>query len=572
MTNSWFDSRPWLTTLGDVVQEPLVLPDSTPLADLAATVAAHGDAEGITYYGFSLTWAEFDRWSTAFAAFLTPQGIQRGDRIGIYDQNTPAFVIATYGIWKAGGTVVPLNPMYRGELEHIFADSAVKGLVVSQAAYLDRVKDFTAGIPLVVLNDDRNFQTEGPDAIFAMFDTMPRFDELPAVEGRFEFAAAVADNLDTDFTPHSPEPSDLGLIAYTSGTSGRSKGAAATQANISSNSRYCLRNADFVPGDGFVSLAPLFHITGFICQFLAGVAGGARLILNYRFDPGSLIELCDQEKPTYMAGPATIYTAMLAHPNFSAEKFASFKSLMSGGAPLPEGLVNKFEDRANIYVGQGYGLSETCAQVATVPRGFKAPVDPDSGNLACGLPQADVMIRILDDDGQPVGPGEVGEVAISGPQVVSSYLNNPQATAEQIPNGELHTGDVGFMREDGWLFIVDRKKDMINASGFKVWPREVEDVLYTHPAVQEAAVVGIPDDYRGEDVAAFVTLQPGAEATAQEIMTFCREKLASYKAPHQVTFIDQLPKTSSGKILRRTIRADAVEAAQAARAAATATE
>src|SRR5699024_10480409 len=233
-------------------------------------------------------------------------------------------------------------------------------------------------------------------------------------------------------------------------------------------------------------------------------------------------------------------------------KFASFKSLMSGGAPLPEGLVRKFEQRAGIYVGQGYGLSETCAQVATVPHGFQAPVDPDSGNLACGLPQPDVLIRILDDDGEPVGPGEVGEVAVSGPQVVREYLNNAQATAEQIPNGELHTGDVGFMREDGWLIIVDRKKDMINASGFKVWPREVEDVLYTHPAVPEAAVVGI------------VTLQPDAEADAEEIMSFCRARLASYKAPHRVTFIDQLPKTSSGKILRRTIRAEAVEAAEAA--------
>src|SRR5699024_8293173 len=159
----------------------------------------------------------------------------------------------------------------------------------------------------------------------------------------------------------------------------------------------------------------------------------------------------------------------------------------------------------------------------------------------------------------------VGEVAVSGPQVVREYLNNAQATAEQIPNGELRTGDVGFMREDGWLFIVDRKKDMINASGFKVWPREVEDVLYTHPAVPEAAVVGIPDEYRGEDVAATVTLHPDAEADAEEIMSFCRARLASYKAPHRVTFIDQRPKTSSGKILRRTIRAEAVEAAQAAR-------
>ena len=175
------------------------------------------------------------------------------------------------------------------------------------------------------------------------------------------------------------------------------------------------------------------------------------------------------------------------------------------------------------------------------------------------------MIRILDDFGKPLGPNEIGEVAVSGPEVVAEYINNEKATAEQLPDGELRTGDVGYMNEDGWLFIVDRKKDMINASGFKVWPREVEDVLYTHPAIQEAAVVGIPDEYRGENVAAFVTLQSGPEAdavTEAEIVEFCREKLASYKAPRQVTIIDELPKTSSGKILRRTIRADAVAAAR----------
>ncbi|QUL80974.1 AMP-binding protein [Brevibacterium sp. SMBL_HHYL_HB1] len=562
MTNSWFETRPWIATLGEVAQKPYVLEDSTPLADLAATVEARGDAEAISYYGFTLTWKEFDRWSTAFAAFLAEQGVRPGDRIGIYEQNTPAFAISTYAIWKAGGAVVPLNPMYRGELEHIFTDAQVTGLIVSKAAYLDRVENYATGLPLVVLSDDRSFQTDGPEAIFSMFEALPEVPGLP------DFETAARDHLDTDFTPHSPAVDDLALIAYTSGTSGRSKGAAATHANVSSNSRYCLRNSVLGPGDGYVSLAPLFHITGFICQFLAAVAGGARLILNYRFEPGSLIALCDEQKPAYMAGPATVYTAMMAHPDFDAEKFASFKSLMSGGAPLPEGLVRKFEQRAGIYVGQGYGLSETCAQVATVPHGFQAPVDPDSGNLACGLPQPDVLIRILDDDGEPVGPGEVGEVAVSGPQVVREYLNNAQATAEQIPNGELRTGDVGFMREDGWLFIVDRKKDMINASGFKVWPREVEDVLYTHPAVQEVAVVGIPDEYRGEDVAAFVTLHPDAEADAEEIMSFCRARLASYKAPHRVTFIDQLPKTSSGKILRRTIRAEAVEAAEAAREAA----
>ncbi|MGO2036681.1 MAG: class I adenylate-forming enzyme family protein [Brevibacterium sp.] len=577
--STWADTRPWLKTWGELAQEPHVLETSTPLEDLAATVAAYGDEEAISYYGYTLTWSEFDRRSTAFAAYLDTRGIGAGDRVGIYDQNTPAFMIATYGIWKVGGVVVPLNPMYRGELEHIFSDAEVKGLMVSKAAFLSRVAPYAAPVPVVVLSDDRSCQLDGPDEIFSMFAELPGVpgvnpgaDQVPNLP---DFEAVVADNLDTDFTPVAPAPEDEAIVVYTSGTSGKSKGASGTHASVSSNSRYCVRTATFEPGDGFLTLAPIFHITGFICQFVAGVAGGARLIPNYRFEPGSLLELFLRERPTYMAGPATVYTALLSHPAASAEHFSSFKRIMSGGAPLPEGLVKKFMDRTGVYIGQGYGLTETCAQVATVPPGLRAPVDPDSGNLSCGLPQPDTMIRILDDFGEAMGPNEIGEVAISGPEVVSAYINNEKATAEQLPDGELRTGDVGYMNEDGWLFIVDRKKDMINASGFKVWPREIEDVLYTHPAIQEAAVVGIPDEYRGESVAAFVTLQSGPEADSvseADIVEFCREKLASYKAPRQVTFIEELPKTSSGKILRRTIRADAVAAAQEARAAASASE
>lgn len=577
--SSWFDTRPWLSTWGDLATEPYILEKSTTLQDLAATVSAHGQAEAISYYGFTLNWSDFDRYATAFAAFLSAQGITPGDRVGVYDQNTPAFMIAVYGIWKAGGVTVPLNPMYRGELEHIFSDAEVKGLVVSKAAFLDRVAPFVDDVPVVVLSDDRGFQVDGPDSIFSMFTDLPGApgknpetgDELDLPD----FQAVVESHLDADFTPAVPAPETEAIVVYTSGTSGKSKGASASHASVSSNSRYCLRNPTFETGDGFLTLAPIFHITGFVCQFIAGVAGGARLIPNYRFEPSAFLDLILKEKPTYMAGPATVYTAMLAHPAVTADHFASFKRMMSGGAPLPEGLVNKFEEKTGLYIGQGYGLTETCAQVAIVPTGLRAPVDTDSGNLACGLPQPDTMIRILDDSGEPLGPNDIGEIAIAGPEVVSSYINNEKATAEQIPGGELRTGDVGYMDAAGWLYVVDRKKDMINASGFKVWPREVEDVLYTHPAVQEAAVVGIPDEYRGENVAAFVTLASapeGESATVDDIISFCRQRLASYKAPHQVTIIDELPKTSSGKILRRTIRAEAVEAANAAKSAATTTE
>ena len=560
--SDWFETRPWATTWGEHAPQPHTLTASTTLHDLAQTLRVHPEREAISYYGFSLTWSQFDRWTTAFASFLSEQGIVPGDRVGIYDQNTPEFVIATYGIWKVGGSVVPLNPMYRGELEHIFTTAEVKGLVVSKAAYLDRVKAYAASLPLVVLSDDLSFQVDGPEVLFS------RFANLASTPDNFDFRTVVESHLDTNFIPHVPSPEETALVVFTSGTSGKSKGASASHANVSNNARQTVRTPSFVPGDGFATLAPLFHITGFISQFVAAVSGGARLILNYRFDAGAMLDLCLRERPTYMVGPATVYTAMMAHPNFTRDHFSSFKRIKSGGAPLPEGLVNKFEEKTGLYLAQGYGLTETCAQAATVPAGVRAPVDPSSGNLACGLPQLDTMIRIIDPSGAALGPNAVGEIVISGPQVVSEYLNDRQATAEQIPGGELRTGDVGFMDEDGWLFVVDRMKDMINASGFKVWPREVEDALYTHPAIQEAAVVGLPDDYRGEDVAAFVTLQPGAEATSAEIIAHCREHLAAFKAPHQVTFIDELPKTGSGKILRRTIREDAIDAAQAARNAA----
>ncbi|WP_029089841.1 class I adenylate-forming enzyme family protein [Brevibacterium album] len=552
---SWFDDRPWLKTLGRT--EPDGLSESTTLADFAATVREHGDVRAYAYYGHDVTYAELDRRTDAFAAYLVESGIRPGDAVGIYLQNSPHFLIATYGVWKAGAVVVPLNPMYRDELAHVFADADVKGLVVSKALYLMRVKEYAESVPTVVLVDDLDWAENGPEAVFGAFRDLP---EVPLPD----FRTVMEERLDADFAPVEVTPGDAALIGYTSGTSGRSKGAKLTHATLSSNSRMATRNASLGPGAGVVSLAPLFHITGFNCQLVAGVAGAATLVLNHRFDPGSFLELLRREKPAFMAGPATVYTAMMAHPQFGADAFDSFTSIMSGGAPLPEGLVKRFEEKTGHYIGQGYGLTETCAQCVTVPRGLRAPVDPESGNLSTGLPQADAMVRILDDAGNPLGPREVGEVCVSGPMIAAEYINNPEATASSLPGGELHTGDVGFMDEDGWVFIVDRKKDMINASGFKVWPREVEDVLYTHPAVQEGAVVGVPDEYRGETVVAYVTLQPGAEATGEEIIAHCRAHLASYKAPSEVRIVGELPKTSSGKILRRTVRAEATSAREKA--------
>ena len=251
--------------------------------------------------------------------------------------------------------------------------------------------------------------------------------------------------------------------------------------------------------------------------------------------------------------------ALAAHPDATPDHFSSFRHISSGGAPLPPALVERFRVGFGPYIRNGYGLTECTAPCASVPPAREAPVDPASGTLAVGVPGPDTVVRVVDEQGAEVPFGEQGEILVRGPQVVPGYWRLPEATAETFPDGELRTGDIGFMDAEGWLYVVDRKKDMINASGFKVWPREVEDVLYTHPAVREAAVVGVPDKYRGETVKAYISLRPGAEGDPDALAAYCKERLAAYKYPRQVEILPDLPKTASGKILRRELRSPAHE-------------
>jgi long-chain acyl-CoA synthetase len=241
-------------------------------------------------------------------------------------------------------------------------------------------------------------------------------------------------------------------------------------------------------------------------------------------------------------------------PGVGREDFASLRTIYSGGAPIAPAVTDSFEEKTGRYIHNIYGLTETNSPSHAVPLGRRAPVDPNSGALSVGVPVYNTVVRILGEDGAELPPGEVGEIVTSGPQVVPGYWGKPEATAESLPGGELRTGDVGFMDEQGWFYLVDRKKDMINAAGYKVWPREVEDVLYGHPAVREAAVVGVPDEYRGESVKAFVSLKPGSSVTPEEVIAFARERMAAYKYPRTVEIVEELPKTTTGKILRRELR------------------
>jgi long-chain acyl-CoA synthetase len=280
----------------------------------------------------------------------------------------------------------------------------------------------------------------------------------------------------------------------------------------------------------------------------------ARLVLAYRFDAQVLLELIRQKRPTFTVGAITVFIALANAAEVAREDLASLRVIASGGAPIAPAVVESFEKQFGHYIHNVYGMTETTAPTHGVPPGVVAPVDPRSGALSVGVPAPGIEMAIVDEVGAPVAPGEIGELVVSGSRIVPGYWNKPKETEAAFADGWLTTGDVGFLDEDGWFYIVDRKKDVIIASGYKVWPRDVEDVIYGHPAVREVAVVGVPDAYRGESVKAFVSLKAGAVVAPDELVRFAKERLAAYKYPREVEILDEIPKTVTGKLLRRALR------------------
>ncbi|MFF9606682.1 class I adenylate-forming enzyme family protein [Streptomyces sp. NPDC014684] len=548
MSGSRYAARPWLALLDEAQRAPVDPADSLVHA-LRRAVAEAPDRTFLTYFDARLGYRETDELTDSVAAHLAGRGLRRGDRVAVLLQNSPHFVLAVLGAWKAGATVVPVNPMYKSaEVAHVLRDAEVTALVCSDRAWESYLRDTAADSPVrVVLTAcELDLQTRD-DARVLGFERLPKApdaDDLLAVARQGGRAPAGRD----------PLPGDIALISYTSGTSGTPKGATNTHGNIMHNAERQRTGLALPEAPVYYALAPLFHITGMVCQFGACLNSTGTLVLTYRFEPGVVLEAFAEHRPHYTVGPSTAFMALAAHPDVTAEHFSSFVNISSGGAPVPPALVERFRDRFGPYIRTGYGLTECTAPCASVPPGLEAPVDPVSGTLSVGLPGADTVVRILDDRGAELPFGEQGEIVVRGPQVVPGYWRRPDATAETFPDGELRTGDIGFMDERGWLYVVDRKKDMINASGFKVWPREVEDVLYTHPAVREAAVVGVPDGYRGETVKAYISLRPGSDTDPGELAVYCKERLAAYKYPRQVEILPDLPKTASGKILRRELR------------------
>ncbi|WP_420834049.1 AMP-binding protein [Streptomyces antarcticus] len=588
--DSPYAARPWLGLLSPAQRAPVQPPPTVLHAFRAAAARAPGRT-ALAYFDGRTGYADADALSDSVAGHLAERGVRRGDRVAVMLQNTPHFVFAVLAAWKAGAVVVPLNPMYKsGEVGHVLRDSGAVALVCEVRAwdaYLgEAVRD--SAVRTVLTASDLDFQTRNdprvlrtdpaPDPGAAAPANCPAdgladrpadgladrpADGLPARPADGVSVPPARDVADLTAVARHGHPApddprltaaDTALISYTSGTSGTPKGALNPHGALTYNAVRQVTGHPLPEGATYFALAPLFHITGMVCQLAACFANAGTLALAHRFDAGAVLDAFLEHRPAYAVGPATAFMALAAHPAATADHFASFRVLSSGGAPLPPALVERLRAAFGFYLRNGYGLTECTAPCASVPVHLEAPVDPVSGTLSVGLPGADTVVRILDERGAEVPLGEPGEIAVRGPQVVPGYWGLPEDTARAFPDGELRTGDVGFMDPSGWLYVVDRKKDMINASGFKVWPREVEDVLYTHPAVREAAVVGVPDPYRGESVKAYVSLRPGAPATPEELSAYCAARLAAYKYPRRVEILPVLPKTTSGKILRRELR------------------
>ena len=550
------DRKPWLSSY-EPGKPHAITPEFTDALSLFRAAAARAPSlPAVLYFDGSLSYAELDAQSNALACAWQDRGITRGERVAIYLQNIPQFVIALVAAWKLGAIAVPVNPMNRArELRVILADSGARLLVCSETLYVDIVRPLLAEeanaengvLPLVMTTSELEYQRRHDPRLFANTSRQ----ETPGAES---LSAVIAANAGRHPPPVTLGPNDIAMLVYTSGTTGVPKGAMNTHGNVAFNAQVYRDWITLGEGEPILGVAPLFHITGLIGHIGAAFMCAAPLVLACRVEPGVMLDTLREHRPAFTIGAITVFIALMNHPNATRDCFASLTKIYSGGAPIPPSVVEAFRERFGHYIHNGYGLTETNSPTHVVPRGVEAPVDPASGTLAVGVPAYNVESYIGDDDGKPMAVGEVGEIISRGPMIVPGYWNKPQESAKAIVDGYFRTGDVGFMDERGWFYLVDRKKDMINASGYKVWPREVEDVLYTHPAVREAAVVGVPDAYRGETVKAVVSLKPGTNVTPEELAEYCKARMAAYKYPRVVMIMDELPKTVTGKILRRELR------------------
>ena len=484
---------------------------------LTASAERDPDHVAIKLDDIELTYAALDGASAHIAGLLAEHGFQRGDRVGIMLPNVPYFPVVYYGVLRAGGIVVPMNVLLKKrEVAYYLSDSGAKLLF----AWHGFAEDAQAGA-----------EQAGAECVVVEPGT---FEEQV---GAASPETAVADTADDD----------TGVLLYTSGTTGQPKGAELTHANLTLNARGSAELFDLGSEGITLGALPLFHSFGQTCGMNATISDGGTLTLLPRFEPAKALEIIQRDQVNVFQGVPTMYGAMLHHSDRERYDVSSVQLCSSGGSAMPVELLRSFEEAFGCKILEGYGLSESSPVASFNHR------DRERKPGSIGTPIRNVEMKIVDDDRAEVDQGEVGEIVIRGYNVMKGYWQRPEETAETIVDGWLHTGDMGRVDEDGYFYVVDRKKELIIRGGYNVYPREIEEVLYEHPAVREAAVLGVPHDEYGEEVGAAVVLKDDAEATPDELRDYVKEQVAAYKYPRVVWLVDDLPKGPTGKILKREI-------------------
>lgn len=543
------EGRPWLADYPPGMPAALPVPTQSIVDAFRATLERAPRAPAIYWFDETISRDQLDRASDAVAASLAARGIGHGDRVALYLQNDPQFVVAQLGAWKAGAAMVSVNPMLKAEeLAYVLNDSGAVALVALDELYEDVARTVLEAtkVRLVI--------TTNPDEALAVATEADGRAHPPPSGDTVRLLSLIRAWDGSVPAPATLRSDDVACIGYTSGTSGRPKGVTNSHANILYNAEVYRRWLRLDPDDVWVCGAPLFHITGLVAYIGASHLVGSPMILFHRFDASVFLRLTERWRATATVMAITAFRALLQHPDAATRDLSSLSKVYSGGAPVSQAASNEWEAVTGHPIHNVYGLTETSSPSHAVPLGVAAPVDAETDAMSVGLPVPGALVRVVDESLHDVEPGCPGEILVKGPMVTAGYWGRPDANRDGFHEGYLRTGDVGKMDERGWFYVIDRLKDIINAAGYKVSPREVEDCLCLHPAVLEAAVVGVPDDYRGETVKAFVTLRTGASSTEQELVAFCRERLAAYKYPRQVEILQELPKTSSGKLLRRELR------------------
>jgi long-chain acyl-CoA synthetase len=545
---------PWLDNYPPGVPEHVELPKASLAGLLEDAARDFPHAPALHFEGRTISYAQLHQQARRFSGVLAGLGVGRGTKVGLILPNCPQAVVALFGALRLGATVVQNNPLYtERELDHQLADAGVEVLVCLDLTY-DRVKALRARTSIREV------------IVTSVLDELPGLKRRLAPYTRKGKAASASIGKDEPVrrwrealasAPATPElvevdaDNDLALLQYTGGTTGVSKGVMLSHANLRANVeqvRAWFPDAD--PGrEVMMAVLPFFHVYGLTVCLLLGLRLGAALVLLPRFDLDGVLAAVDKYRPTLFPGVPTMYVAINNAVEKGGHDLSSIKACLSGAAALPLEVAERFERFSGGRLVEGYGLSETS------PVAIANPIYGKRKAGTIGMPIPDTLARVADPDdpSRTMPAGERGELALAGPQVMKGYWNQPDETAQVLVDGWLLTGDMAVMDEEGYFSIVDRKKELIIAGGYNIYPREVEEVLYEHPKVQEVCVAGIPDSYRGEIVKAFVVLRPGEQASSDEIREFAKTRLAAYKVPRVVELRDELPKTMIGKVLRRAL-------------------